>query len=153
MLRYLPSTLIMIAILTTHLGCGSDDSEPEPEPTEVEIKTALLTGESVTVSVEDYWTVASVLVDGLDYTAEFQDFSIQFQNNSFTTENSLVVFGESGPWSFTNDAAETIRLGAGLEITLTELTETTLIFQFLVEETIYGRISAVGGRNVFTMTR
>jgi len=143
--------LVTLFVLST-ISC-KDGKGDDPQLTEVQIQTQLLTGESVASAVAAEWSVDQVQVDDIDYTEVFTDFALVFTNTGFTTQNGGVVFGSDGTWSFTDDTAKKVELQDGLELTLVELTETSLVFEFTWNETLYGRTKAVGGVNTFTMSR
>ena len=153
-MRLLKHTLF-IGLVILSFSCKKNKGGT-PAPTEVEKATQLLTGESVTTTtVADFWTVSSVIVDDLDYTFVFEGFTIQFSNNTFSTTNGKIVFDASGSWNFADETAQKIVLSNGVELTLLELTETQLKFEFFWDETIYGggRTNSVGGLNTFTLNR
>jgi len=156
-MRVLLSILVVCVLFLKLSGCGKDDGPGAVALTEAEKTTQLLTGASVDASVADFWSVSQVLVDDLDYTENFSNFTIQFTDTGFTTTNDAVIFGDSGSWSFTDDAAQAITLDNGLVISLRELTDTSLTMEFVLDDTIYGdeggREEAVRGTNIFIMNR
>ncbi len=148
MYKRLLSFIILAGVLQL-MAC--DDGGDAPAPTEAQKVTALLVGSSASGST---WSLSSVFVDEVDYTEVFDGFTMAFTETGVTTSNGTVVFEATDGWDFKDAAtAAQIVTDSGLELTINELTETTLVFSFEFDETIYGRTSAVGGNNVFTLNR
>lgn len=146
--KLLLSSLFLIAMLQ-FVAC--DKGDDPPAQTEAQKVTALLIGSGGSGS---QWSLSSVFVDEVDYTEVFQGFTMTFSETGVTTTNGTVVFESTDGWNFKDEATATqIVTDSGLELTIDELTENQLIFSFEFDETIYGRTSAVGGINVFTLNR
>ena len=147
-LRYFCSLVLLVSLIT-FTSCDDDDS---PSITEVERVTNLLVGSS---AIGTTWTIQSVDVDGIDYTAEFTDLALEFSASGFTSTNGREVFGPTDSWSFDSDEATSFTTGSGLPITIIEITEKSLTLRFTLEESIFGpgRKEAVAGENTFTFFR
>lgn len=142
-------SFIVLGLALQFMACN--DSSDGPAQTEAQRVTELLVGSSSTGS---QWSLVSVFVDETEYTEVFDGFTMTFTESGVTTTNGTVVFESTDGWNFKDEAtAAQIVTDAGLELTIDELTETKLVFSFEFDETIYGRTSAVGGTNVFTLNR
>ncbi|HNP18286.1 MAG TPA: hypothetical protein PKL31_07635 [Fulvivirga sp.] len=144
-------SVFILAVTLQSISCKSGGSDPVPE-TEVQRVTKLLVGDATSGT---QWNILSVKVDDIDYTEVFTGFTLTFSENGFTSTNGTIVFNDTDTWSFKDDTAKVITT-SNVDITIDEITEASLIFSFIWEGTVYGeggRKSAVGGENVFTMTR
>ncbi|MEK6780419.1 MAG: hypothetical protein AABY93_01855 [Bacteroidota bacterium] len=142
------TAFMLITILATliHLsGCGGGSSDPTPTPiTKQEEVSAKLTSAT--------WKMQTVTVDGIDKTSVYQDLSLKFSATSFTSANGGAVWPASGTWTFTTADATAIKRDDGLEVTLQEVTDTSLKLALTWSKTTLGpgRIESVSGQNVFS---
>jgi hypothetical protein len=147
-LRNLLSAAVLVTIFQ-YSSCKSGGDDPVPA-TEIEKVSKLLIGDG---TVGTTWTVSTVTVDGIDYSEVFTGFTLTFSEAGFNSTNGTVVFDVSDSWTL-NDTATKLTAGNGLELTITELTDNKFVFSFLWDETVFGgRSNAVGGENIFTMSR
>jgi hypothetical protein len=138
-------------------SCGGDGGD-DPEPT---------AGEKVLINlVASQWKVKSVTVDGADKSSLFPNLSITFVSSAsvngkptafsgtFTTVNGGSVWPALGNWNI-NDIAVGSKLtrSDGLEIQLTEVTETSLKMSLAWNKTTIGpgRVESVKGQHIFSM--
>ena len=141
-------TAIILTCFLSFISCKNDDS---PSVTEVERVKNLLIGNT---SIGTQWNVASVTVDGIDYTDEFVGLTLTFSEGSVTSTNGKAVFDSSDSWAFTDESASIISTGStGLQITIQNISNNSLVLSFILDEDVYGRSEAVAGENVFTFTR
>lgn len=147
--------LLSVAILSSCGGGGSSDPDPTPQPTAEELQVAKLAGTSAKT-----WTATSITFNGAPSVTYSNPsaFSITFRTaRTYSTNTGSPVFQSSGSWTFNNanlnslifDASQN-KIGtisglnaAGTQMTITidyELTSTS------------GRIEAINGRYVFTLT-
>ena len=141
-------TTIILTGFLSFISCKSDDG---PSVTEVERVKNLLVGNA---SIGTQWNVASVTVDGIDYTDEFVGLTLTFSEGSVTSTNGKAVFDSSDSWAFTDESASIISTGStGLQITIQNISNNSLVLSFILDEDVYGRSEAVAGENVFTFTR
>jgi len=147
--KQLLSFLVLAGILQL-MACDDGGGDP-PVQTESQKVTAILVGSSTSGS---QWSMTSVFVDEIDYTEVFDGFTMTFTETGVTTTSGSVVFESTDGWNFKDETtAAQIVTDAGLTLSIDELTENKLVFSFEFDETIYGRTSAVGGNNVFTLNR
>jgi hypothetical protein len=118
-----------------------------------ETRTALL------VDKAGGWTAATVVVP-TETATESSDwegaFKVSFTATTMSTSGhptGATAVWPSGGWSFTNDEATVIRRADGVDMTVLELTETTLRVQFVVPDNVQigGRVQALGGSYTFTL--
>ncbi len=141
------AALLLIATLATliHLsGCGGGASDPTPTPVskQDEVKAKL---------TSPTWKLQSVTVDGTDKTSIYKDLSLKFSATGFTSSNGGVVWPATGTWTFTSAEATAIKRDDGLEVTLQEVTDTSLKLGLAWSKTTLGpgRIESVSGQHVF----
>ncbi len=106
------SVLVAFSILFL-AACKSDD--PQPEPVRI---LELLTANT--------WTVEAVTVDEMDQTNLFTGLTLSFTNTTYSTTNGGAVWPASGTWEFADASAKTIVRDDGLQITISEVTSTSL---------------------------
>ena len=100
------------------------------------------------------WKINNVSVDGVDITSAYQNFTIQFTGNNYTTNDGGVVWPSSGTWVFTDSkkANSITRSPDGLIITIDEITSSSLALKFTWDKTTYGgRVNSVSGQYVFSL--
>lgn len=141
-------TAILLASFLSFVSCKSDD---DPSVSELDRVTNLLVGNA---TIGKQWDIAKVTVDEIDYTNEFTGLTLKFMEGSVTATNGKAVFDASDSWAFTNEKATIFTTGStGLRITIQEITNTKLVLSFTLSESIYGKMEAVAGENIFTFTR
>lgn len=148
-MRYL-TCLLLLSILIIP-GCKKDPVEPPP--TEAEKRLDIL------VAGNGTWTPpgsgAVMLGEGanaIDITELFVNFTITFTETGYTTTGTTPVWARSGTWEFTSDDGTSFEREDGLEVTIIEITETSLKLSLEWDETIYeeGRQAAYAGKHTFT---
>lgn len=147
-LKSIFNVFLLLCVLT-FLACdsGSDD----PAVTETERVTNLLIGNS---SIGTQWTLSSVSVNDIDYTNEFTGLTLTFSEGSVTSTNGKAVFDSTDTWSFTDENASAFTTSStALQITIQEISNNSLVLVFILDESIYGKVDAVAGENIFTFTR
>ena len=136
-------------------GGGSTDPNPEPQPTAEELQIAKIAGTS-----SKTWTATAITFNGAPSAtyANPSAFSITFRTaNTYSTNAGAPVFQSSGNWAFNNNNLNslifdsnqnTIASISGLN---TAGTQMTLTIDFELENA-GGRIEAINGRYIFTLT-
>lgn len=99
------------------------------------------------------WTFGvdgSIVVDGVDVSANYPGFSLSFADGTYQTTNGADLFDASGTWEWIDDEAGQIRLNDGREITIQTLTENRFVFSF----TFVGAVAAgIAGNYVVTVNK
>ncbi|MCH6200757.1 hypothetical protein MMU07_14320 [Aquiflexum sp. LQ15W] len=132
----------MMLVLTLALsGCG--DEVETPQPSAQDIAREKLTSAT--------WKLTKVTVDGVDQTNVYKDLTLTFSNTAYSSTNGKVIWPSSGSWTFDNDQATAIKRNDGLEISIQNLTNSSLRMGLDWESTSIGtgRVLAVGGKHVF----
>lgn len=148
--RSLSYSLFFFALLLLN-GCGGSD--PAPELTPREKATQLLT------SGTGKWNPAPltnwVMVEGVNVSELFKDFTISFTATGYTTTGTTPVWPRSGTWTFKDDAAKIfIRDSDKKEVTIETLDEKTLRITLTWDLTTYGgRTQAIAGKHEFNLTK
>jgi hypothetical protein len=140
--RAIAFSIILLAAFTFLSGCkGGDDPTPQ------EVTTQQL--------VAPNWKLTSVLVDGVDKISFFTNMTLKFTATNYTTTNGGVVWPASGTWIFTDDTARKIKRNDNLEVTITEITETSLKLSLTWATGTFGsgRVSSVAGNHVFSFVK
>lgn len=132
--------LLAVASIVQLSSCnGSGD------PTAQEIITAKLVGT---------WKIKDVLVDGIDQSSVFKDFTLTFESGKFTAANGRAVWPTSGTWTFSSDNGTKLKRDDGTEVII-DVTDTSLklTLNWAITALGSGRINSVKGKNVFTFSR
>lgn len=100
------------------------------------------------------WKLSVATVDGTDKTFLYDGLTITFTSSGYTATNGLPIWPASGTWSFKDSNAQTMIRNDGLEIEITEASETELKLTFTWFKTTYvsGRSESITGFHVFTFT-
>ena len=116
---YLTGVLIVLPFVLT--SCKKDDGPVEESPQEV--AQALLEGS---------WNISngSVILDEVDVSQDYVGFSVTFSDGGFQTTNAGDLFPANGSWSWVGETDNQVTTGNGKEITIIELTTTSIIFTF-----------------------
>jgi hypothetical protein len=133
-------SIIMLLTTAVLLGC-------EDEPTIAEKTEAMLTSGE--------WNKPIVTVDGIDESSLYQDFTIKFNKNSFTTSAGGPLWPASGTWTFKDESAKALILDNTMEIQISEITDTNLELAIQNEATTFkaGRIKSIKGKNIFILSK
>ena len=158
------TTLIKISLLTSLVlvvcgisGCGGDSPKPV-EPTELEKYTTLLTAGKWSPSATTNW----VVVNGVDVSELFKDFTITFTATGYTTTGTTPVWPRTDTWKFKTEASVkagvaniVIRNSDGSEVTIESLDDKTMKLSMLwnKETTEGGRTTSVIGKHEFTFSK
>src|SRR5689334_12022694 len=111
------SQILIIAICLCILSFPGCKKDPEPSLSEVATKKLVSKG----------WILRSVSVDGVDKTSTYAGLTLTFTTTGYTTTNGKVIWPTSGTWSFIDEDATRIKRNDDLEITITDLTDASLI--------------------------
>jgi hypothetical protein len=134
-------TIVSIGSLSIISGCKPDD----PSATQVAQK-------KLTSGV---WQINQVTVDGADQTPLFTGMTLQFTAQNYSTTNGDPVWATSGTWSFSDKTGKLITRDDGIQLTITSLTKTELIFTMPWNETTYGggRKRSLEGAHTFRFSK
>jgi hypothetical protein len=133
--------LSMVFLIALSLsGCGDD---PTPQPSAQDVAREKLTATT--------WKLTKVTVDGVDQTSVYENLTLTFTNTAYTSTNGKVIWPTSGTWLFNNGQATEMKRNDGLEISIQNLTDTSLRLGLDWESTSIGtgRVLAIGGQHVF----
>jgi hypothetical protein len=139
-LKFILPTLLVCLLLFI---AGCDRGEPSIE----KINRALVTANT--------WKISSVMVDGVDRTNLFANFSLKFTDTNFSTTNGGPVWPASGTWSFVDETAMVIKRNDNVTVTIATISESSLVLALQWETTTFagGRKSSVAGDHVFTFVK
>ncbi|GHM99169.1 hypothetical protein WSM22_06590 [Cytophagales bacterium WSM2-2] len=128
-------TLIALALIILE-GCGKNDPDPLADATnKITSKT---------------WTIKTVSIDGKDVTADFSGLTLKFSSSDYTTTNGHVVWPTSGTWKFKEKSLTEIIRSDDVEVTVDELTGSSLALTFYWSKTSFGgRVGSVKGSHSF----
>lgn len=106
--------------------------------------------------LEGKWTARNVNVDGQFVNGAFAGFSITFVDKTFTTANgNSPIWPPAGTFSIkevSSSVGYNLARSDGVEISILELTESTLILQFFYSNA-NARTNSVGGDYTFELQR
>jgi hypothetical protein len=143
------TTCAFALLLTVSVSCKKDD----PQLTEPERVTALLTsnGGKWNPSALSNW----VMVEGINVTELFKDFTISFTATGYTTTGTTPVWPRSGTWHFKDETAKIlIRDSDNKEVSIENIDETTLRITLTWDQNTYGgRTSSISGKHEFNLTK
>lgn len=147
-LLYLLSSLLLIEVIT---NCGGNEPD-EPKKTEAELRTVILT------SGTGNWAPsasAPITVGGVNMSTLFEDFTIKFTEGSYTSTGTTPVWARAGTWKFKDDTGTTLVREDGLEVQVSDITETAVKFTLEWAETTRedGRSKSLAGTHVFTLSK
>lgn len=138
--------IIILAQVVLLVSCGGGDNPtPAADPRQEVIEALTKT-----------WTVTSATFDDVTVSGDWNGFSLEFTDSqgyttNASTDEQKLVWPTSGSYSFP-DASNSFRIlrSDGVEITISDLTETsaTLSFQILQRS---GRASGLIGEWIFVM--
>lgn len=148
-------TFLWLSALVFTTGCG-DDGPSAPPPTEAELRTAILTAGTGKWNIPA--TGAVMLGEGataFDITDLFENFSITFTTTGYTTTGTTPVWARSGTWAFTNDSGTVFKREDDLEVSIVEISNTTLKVSLEWTQTTYddGRGQSYAGKHTFTFAK
>jgi hypothetical protein len=140
-LSYL-SSIVLIVFSLLFGGCGGDST-----PSASEVTTKQLTANT--------WKISTVFVNDTDKTSLFTNMTLRFTPTTYTTTNGSAVWPATGTWVFTDDTASKIKRDDDVEVTLTEITDSSLKLSLnWATGTIGpGRTSSVAGDHVFSFVK
>jgi hypothetical protein len=134
----LPPLFIAILISTKFMACSSDDPGNP-------VMAKLTSGP---------WSVTSVTVDGTNQNDMFMGFTITFYTDlTYTTTNGNVVWPASGSWNFSDGTNTKLMRSDGIDVELTEITETSLSMKLHWDADTFGpgRSGSIEGEHVFIL--
>jgi hypothetical protein len=134
-------SLAVVILLSVLSGCG-DSSASAIEVTSNQLKA-------------NQWRISSVMVDATDQTALFTNMTLSFTATDYTTTNGKAVWPATGTWSFTDNTAKKIKRSDNLEVTITEITDSTLKLSLTWATGTFGsgRTSSLAGNHTFSFVK
>jgi len=150
-------TALIVFLFLTLNGCGGDPPGPTP-PTDLEKYKTLLTGGKWSPSSATNW----VIVNGVDVSELFKDFTITFTPTGYTTTGTTPVWPRTDTWKFKTEASVktgianiVIRNSDGSEVTIESLDEKAMKVTLLwnKETTEGGRATSIIGKHEFTFSK
>lgn len=104
---------ITVLILILFAGCKGDDPQPEAQ----RVRKLLSSGT---------WQIENVRVDETDQTSFFSGLTLSFTKDSYSTTNGKAAWPANGTWQFIDATAGRIIRDDDVEVTLLEVTKTSL---------------------------
>jgi len=133
---------LTILLFTSICLAGCEDEPTVAEKTE----TMLISGE---------WNNPIVTVDGIDESALYQDFTIKFNSNSYTSTGGGPLWPSSGTWTFKDESAKSLILDNNKEVQINAITDANLELAIQNDNTTFktGRVNSIKGKNVFKLSK
>jgi hypothetical protein len=99
------------------------------------------------------WSKPVVIVDGVDVSETYKDFTISFEREAYSTSGGAPMWAPSGKWVFANEKASQIILDDTVDVNI-EVTDKQLVLERLWEFETFepGRSRSVKGKHKFTLT-
>ncbi len=146
-MKYLRSSLCLLSLLMIAGVMLISSCEKKTEISVADAVKAKLTAST--------WNLKSVDVSGKDQTSVYKGLTLTFTTTSFTTTNGGTVWPVTGTWEFKTPDATAIVRDDKLEVTIQEVTETSLKLALTWSKNTFtsGRTDAVSGAHVFTFTK
>jgi hypothetical protein len=147
-------TALVVLLTLTLNRCGP----PVEPPTDLEKYKTLLTGGKWSPSSATNW----VVVNGVDVSELFKDFTITFTATGYTTTGTTPVWPRTDTWKFKTEASVkqgvaniVIRNSDGSEVTIESLDEKAMkVTLFWNKETTEGgRSTSIIGKHEFTFSK
>lgn len=149
-MKTLKKYILLLSIIVFFTNCGGDgatDPAPVVDPLQATIEGLAKT-----------WASAQVTLDGATVSDDWSGVSFSFtQNKSFSvtglsTENGL-IWPSSGTYSFP-DANKPLKIlrNDGIEITLKNLTETSVDVSFTIDGRTGGKTLGLSGNYTFSFS-
>ncbi len=150
-------TLLCCCAFALLTNCGEDGPDTPPK-TESELRAEIMAGGT------GNWTPPTgtpVTVNGLAVPELFEDFSIKFTSTgtggTYTTTGTTPVWARSGTWTFVGDDGLKFKREDNLEVTITDITQTSLKLSLEWDETTFservGGSKSLAGTTVFTLSK
>jgi hypothetical protein len=112
------------------------------------------------------WNISSVMVDNTDQSSMYTGMTLDFTSGAYTTTNGKVVWPASGSWSFASSDGKVINRGDGIDVTVSQITDSKLVLELDWAKSTFGgrvssggsasggqHISSIGGHHVFTFVK
>lgn len=134
-------SLAVVILLSVLAGCG------DSSPSAIEVTSNQLRA--------NQWRISSVMVDATDQTALFTNMTLSFTATDYTTTNGKAVWPASGTWAFSDDSGKKIKRSDNVEVSITEITDTTLKLSLNWATGTFGpgRVSSIAGNHVFSFVK
>jgi len=147
LIKYTLLGLTLLGLLT-FTSCGKDDTPPTPQ---VDPEQEIVDG------LNKSWTITSVTLDNVDVTGDWNGFTLTFNGTKEYTATalsaeSILVWPASGSYTFPNATnANLILRNDDIQITISNMTDTTVTLSFTILGRTGGRKEGLIGGWVFEM--
>ena len=138
---------LLIALVTIGIYSQSCNKEQTLQPISEQDQTkALLTSGT--------WKLQSESVDGVDQTALYSKFTINFTSSNFTAVNGGAIWPIHGSWNFDGTDSKTIRRNDGTIVKISVTSATLVMTINWTTSTLgSGKANSTSGQNVFSMVK
>jgi hypothetical protein len=118
-------TKIWIVLLcSSFLGACNNEVQPL---TAVELRSLIITGS---------WTLQKLTIADMEKTSTRPGMSVYFTSEQLVTSNAPSNWPQNSSWYFKNKEATIIQFGENIQLPLTEITDSTLVFRMPAREGI-----------------
>jgi hypothetical protein len=134
--------LLFLVLFISIASCGGGDDGPAL-PTDQELAQEIL---------EATWSLGgggAITLDGRNVANNYNGFTLNIADGTFTTTNAGDLFPASGTWQWVGETDNQVRTGEGKEITISDLSETTFTFSFT--KSSGNSVAGVSGNYVITL--
>lgn len=133
---FLPTLLLLVSMVCV-ISCKGDDTDPEAEQI---------------AKLSAAWRLGTVMNDNVDVTNQFTGFTLSVDGLTYRTQNGGSPWPASGTYEFLVDNLNVLRRDDNTLVTISELTEDTLVLAFNFSGT--GGIRAgINGSFIFSLTK
>lgn len=101
------------------------------------------------------WGDPEVIVDGIDQSGLYKNFSITFSKGSYSTTSGAPMWAASGTWEFLNQEATLMKFDGAREIEINAISTDHLELSFQWEQNTFntGRTNSVKGKQKFKLKK
>ena len=132
--------VVLTGTMTWLTSCKNDDDGVDPRTQQINDLTAT-------------WQMSAVTNDNNDVTDQFTGFTLTVDGLNYRTQNGGNPWPASGTYDFKGDDLNILIRNDGAEITIDELTATSLVLSFNFSSVTGGRTSGVTGDFTFSLTK
>ena len=132
--------MLIIAMVAFTFSC----KKKTPEPDQKTIQLGKLSAS---------WSLTQVMNDNLDVTDQYTGFTLTIDQLTYTTQQGGNPWPSSGTYDFKGDDLSVLVRNDGAELTIDELTSSTLILSFNYTSLSGGRTAGVTGDFTFSLTK
>lgn len=133
---FLPAMLMMVSMICM-ISCKGDDTDPETE------QIAKLSAS---------WRLGTVMNDNVDVTSQFSGFTLSIDGLTYRTQNGGSPWPATGTYDFLGDDLSVVTRDDNTVVTISELTEDTLVLAFNFSGS-GGTRAGINGSFIFSLTK